>query len=346
VVAGAAHSCALHQDGTVSCWGLAESIDPGQTTIIAPAAIAGLSGVRGLAAGDHGTCAITAERQVRCWGAQAAYTVVKEDGVTPLGGVTSVALGLDFGCAANSEGTLCWGQNDLGQLARPLDLQESQRALLARPGPVAFLATGQTGFTHDGMQRLCAWGHNGTHEITAVDGMRVYADPQCADLPDVVQLVAGADHVCVRHANGTFACWGERYYGQLGIGGGVDDTADITPFGATTTLAPGVQQLALGASHSCALLVGGAVMCFGLNSKGQIGPDANTTADEVRAPVLERALPAVAALGAGPTAQHTCAILGDGSVMCWGSDSDGQLGDGVTTRDMDRKSAGPVSVRF
>jgi alpha-tubulin suppressor-like RCC1 family protein len=70
-------------------------------------------------------------------------------------------------------------------------------------------------------------------------------------------------------------------------------------------------------------------------------------ADEVRQPAPVTGFAGrVVALAAGPAAQHTCAILADGSVQCWGSDSDGQLGDGMTTRDPDRKSAGPVSVRF
>ena len=146
---------------------------------------------------------------------------------------------------------------------------------------------------------------------------------------------------------GSFACWGERYYGQLGSGGTIDDTADVPPYGAETSLSAPVVELAAGASHTCALLADGAVTCFGLNSKGQVGPGATTTAQEVRQPAPVTGFAGrVVALGAGPTAQHTCAILADGSVQCWGSDSDGQLGDGVVTRDDTRVSPGPVAVRF
>jgi alpha-tubulin suppressor-like RCC1 family protein len=345
VVGGAYHSCALHEDGTVSCWGLAESLSGGGAEVEPPVKVGGLIGVRALAAGPHGTCALTGARQVRCWGNQ-TFDVVKEDGAV-LEEVNGVSLGLTFGCASNPQGTFCWGKNDLGQLGRPLDLEESPRALLAAPGPVRFLGTGQTVLAHDGGERLCAWGHNGTHEITSDDATLVYTTPQCGMLPDVVQLSVGADHACVRHAGGTFACWGERYYGQLGIGGTVDDTLDVPPHGAETAIAPGVASLVAGASHTCVLLTDGAVKCFGLNSKGQVGPGANTAAEEVRLPAPVTGFAGrVVALGAGSTAQHTCAILEDGRVQCWGSDAEGQLGDGVTARDPERFSHGPVSVQW
>src|SRR5205814_3617972 len=133
--------------GTVSCWGLAEAVSAGGNAVVAPAKLAGLAGVRALGAGIEQSCAITGERRVQCWGNQ-AFTVVEEDGTTPLGDVSLLALGLGFGCASNPQGTACWGQNDLGQLARPLTLEQSSRALLAMPGLPRFLATGQTALVH------------------------------------------------------------------------------------------------------------------------------------------------------------------------------------------------------
>ena len=138
---------------------------------------------------------------------------------------------------------------------------------------------------------------------------------------------------------------GKRYYGQLGLGG--DDTADVPPYGAETSLGAPIRQLAAGTSHTCALLADGSVTCFGLNSKGQVGLGADTTAEEVRDPAPVTGFPGtVGGLGSGSSAHHTCAILDDGSVACWGSDDSGQLGDGVTTVDEARFSHGPLSVRW
>jgi alpha-tubulin suppressor-like RCC1 family protein len=54
----------------------------------------------------------------------------------------------------------------------------------------------------------------------------------------------------------------------------------------------------------------------------------------------------VVALGAGAGAQHTCAVLADGQVQCWGYDNAGQLGAGASTEDADRFSPAPATVRF
>jgi alpha-tubulin suppressor-like RCC1 family protein len=345
VVAGAHHSCALHRDGRVSCWGMAESINAGGGSLVPPSFVPGLEGIRAIAAGTHQTCAITSERRVRCWGNQ-AFAVVREDG-SPLTDVTALAVGVGVACAASPRGTFCWGKNDKGQLAHPAELESSGAALLADAGAPAFLGAGLAVIGHDGQGRLCAWGHNGTHLVTASDDINIYRTPVCSPLPDVTQLEVGADHACVRQGAGTFACWGERYYGQLGLGGGPTDTEDVPPFGQRTAFAAAVVDLAAGASHTCVLLADGQVGCFGLNSRGQVGPDPRTTEEEVRALAFLGAFPApVVDLASSASAQHTCALLADGSVSCWGNNHAGQLGDRPTTLDPTRASAQPVAVRW
>jgi hypothetical protein len=217
--------------------------------------------------------------------------------------------------------------------------------VLAQPGQARFLGAGEAVVSHDGAQKICGWGDNRSKVVTAADATAVYASPQCGAVGEVVDLIVGSEHACVRHPSGSFACWGERYYGQLGIGG--TDTADVPPYGAETILPAAVTDLVAGASHTCALLANGSVTCFGLNSKGQVGPGANTTAEEVRDPAPVSGFAGrVMALGAGSSAQHTCAIIEDGSAQCWGSDQAGELGDGVSTVDENRFSEGPVTLRW
>jgi alpha-tubulin suppressor-like RCC1 family protein len=268
-----------------------------------------------------------------------------EDG-RPLSGVDLLAVGPQGPCAGTPRGVYCWGKNPQGQLARPPEVESSAQALLAVPGAQRFLGAGLSLVAVDGAQ-LCAWGNNATHVVSDSDSIGSYAQPVCRPVTDVLGLVVGADHACLLRPAGAFSCWGERYYGALGTGGTDADTADVVPTGSLTTLPRPVTSLALGVSHTCALLAGGAVTCFGRNNLGQVGPDPGTDAEEVRAPATVTGFAGpVVALGAGSSANHTCAILQDGSVQCWGNDASGELGDGVSTLDSGRFSPRPVTVRF
>ena len=345
VVAGAHHSCARHASGLVSCWGLAESIRGGGAAVLGAHPIRAVTGAERLAAGLHQTCATLGggARGVRCWGNQ-ELVVAGADGA-PLTGVRQVAVGAGFGCVGSARGTFCWGKNDFGQLARPVEVMDSAEAVLSHPGEQAFMGAGIAVVTHDGGERLCAWGRNATKMISDSDADSVYREPQCRTVKDVTALAVGDTHVCVRHASGAFTCWGERYYGQLGIGG--TETADVGPPGAAVTLPSGAAALAAGVSHTCALLGDASVVCFGRNNFGQVGPGALTPEEEVRQPVVVTGFAGkVVALGCGSSAQHTCAVLADGSVACWGNDADGQLGAGAVAREPGRFSAMPVAVRF
>jgi titin len=105
---------------------------------------------------------------------------------------------------------------------------------------------------------------------------------------------------------------------------------------ATDLVTPVVTAVAEGgADHSCALLPGTGVECWGLNDAGQLG-DGTTTSRTT--PATVPGLTGVAALTAGES--HTCALLVAGTVSCWGSNAFGQLGDGTTTT---RLSPTPVS---
>jgi hypothetical protein len=88
-----------------------------------------------------------------------------------------------------------------------------------------------------------------------------------------------------------------------------------------------VTAIATGSSHSCALLSNGTVRCWGHNRDGQLG-NGTTTDFPAAAPVVGLGGMA-AAIAAGEF--HTCALLRDGTVHCWGDNWYGQLGDGTTT---------------
>jgi alpha-tubulin suppressor-like RCC1 family protein len=87
-------------------------------------------------------------------------------------------------------------------------------------------------------------------------------------LTDVVEVVAGGEHTCARHAGGTISCWGYNYLGQLGVGS-TRPTSTSSP--VTVKGVGDAVQLAAGRYSTCALRRGGAVSCWGLNRKGELG---------------------------------------------------------------------------
>uniref|UniRef100_UPI00374EB421 RCC1 domain-containing protein n=1 Tax=uncultured Ilumatobacter sp. TaxID=879968 RepID=UPI00374EB421 len=102
-------------------------------------------------------------------------------------------------------------------------------------------------------------------------------------------------------------------------------------FDRSNTLGAGVTpQIAAGGFHTCALLNTGAVNCWGYNSFGGLGNNTNIPSSE---PVAVSAFTDVSATAVSIAAgySHTCALLNTGAVNCWGSNSDGQLGNGSTT---------------
>src|SRR5439155_1249809 len=101
----------------------------------------------------------------------------------------------------------------------------------------------------------------------------------------------------------------------------VGQTQQFTASGALTPTA-----VAAGGLHTCMRLPDGTVQCWGRNNFGQLGNgDGNLTSSSV--PVAVRGLTTAAGVVTGDA--HTCALLGDGTVWCWGRSDDGQLGNGA-----------------
>jgi hypothetical protein len=153
----------------------------------------------------------------------------------------------------------------------------------------------------------------------------------------------GEQRQCLRRSGDVL---GGNYSGQLGYDS--TETRSLSPVlvrsapGAATPLT-GVKAIAMGGSYGCALIQDGTVRCWGMNQKGQLGDD--TTQDR-RAPVAvvqasgtSTALSGVKAIVAGQS--HTCALMQNSELRCWGDNTDAQLGTAAGSQ-----SATPVVVKF
>ena len=147
-------------------------------------------------------------------------------------------------------------------------------------------------------------------------------------------LSSGGSHTCAILDNGSVSCWGLDSYGQLGNGGLSDKT---TP---TLTSSLGIGRTAVAISsglfHTCAILDNGSVSCWGKGDLGQLGNGG----------ITNQLTPALtSSLGTGRTAVaissgsfHTCVILDNGAVSCWGEGDSGQLGNGGITNQLTPRS--------
>ena len=216
--------------------------------------------------------------------------------------VRKIATGADFACALTVDrGIKCWGNNDQGQLG-----------------------LGDTESRGD--------------EPDEMGDLLPFVDIASANSTTAIE--AGSTHVCAIFGKGVLKCWGGNSRGQLGLGDQQDrgnNPGEMGSYLPAVDVAPGhmVKEVALGGEHTCALLDDGSVKCWGHNDQGQLGlGDEIDRGDD--AGEMGNALPFVD-LGPGRTAaritaglNHTCAILDDGSVKCWGDNFAGQLGQGNT----------------
>lgn len=154
------------------------------------------------------------------------------------------------------------------------------------------------------------------------------------------QLASGSAHSCAISYNGLVYCWGMNYDGQVGQANPQNvlspmqvDLREMSPTDAA-------QEVSAGGNHSCVLSKLNNVYCWGDNSDGQLG---NGRAIKTSSPTLVQN-------GQKPTSvnfkqiatgsYHSCGLTDNGQVYCWGRNSYGQLGDGLTTN-----SSLPVLVK-
>lgn len=160
------------------------------------------------------------------------------------------------------------------------------------------------------------------------DGESVFNCP--ADCGGWLDLTAGGAHTCAVTQSGNVWCWGSNAFGQLGRGAGRGTEGLESSDPARVTGLSSAVAVSAGLNHTCALRDDGTVYCWGSDLMCQLGlggttgrasGDTQLRAAPTRVPGLH------GAIGVSAGGDHSCAVLLDGSVWCWGRNAMGQLGD-------------------
>lgn len=213
------------------------------------------------------------------------------------GEIVDIAAGRAHACALTRAGLVyCWGNNVYGQLGHPADMDET-----------------------------C---------LSGTDSFRCNSTPTLvSNLENITKIVAGLDTTCAIERNGSLWCWGSNEFSLLGRQGG-DSAESGIPYrwrptnvtvASTDGNTPAVVEMDIARMSACAVLDGGAVVCWGTNELDVFGNGA------ARLPAYATT-PVASLISQGATTvslssyQTACAVLADSSVMCWGHNRSGELG--------------------
>lgn len=338
IEAGDRHTCAVLVDGSVQCWGandvgqLGGSAAPFETTPIEALAVRPTDPIRQISATTH-TCVRSEQGNVRCFGANDSGQVDPAlpqpiAPATPAAIVSAdgIGTGASHTCATDGLSLSCWGANGQNQLTGGT----------AGPGPVSFgtgpVAQLETGGAFGCIVQggaLSCWGANDFGQLATDPALTpTIATPTSMPIADVADVALGRSHTCALTHAGAIGCWGRNNLGQLGDGSGV---GQITPVAVAWPPEAGTPTaIASGDQHTCAIDDAAALWCWGSNLGGQLmlEPDMGGNDMFTLTPVAIDVGASVLAVSGGR--DHTCVRTDAGEVLCWGTNTEGQIGDGTT----------------
>jgi len=239
--------------------------------------------------------------------------------------------------SATSYGVMAWGINDFGQLGNGSTHFSNVPLTLSAPGEVKAVSGGgefSLALLNDG--KVVAWGSNSEGQLgVGSKGGQLETPLEVKGLSGVTAISAGSSESLALLEDGKVMAWGKNQFGQLGDGKTEDSDEPVEVKGLSEVVA-----ISAGLGYSLALLKDGKVMAWGGNETGELGDgtskgpeechdkrgtaeievSCSTTPLEVKG-LTER----VTAISAGAAA---LALLEGGTVMAWGANGSGELGDG------------------
>lgn len=368
VSSGENHTCAIRlADNQLHCWGLNTNgnLGTGDTTsTYCPNALSATNGWnttewKSVSAGLAHTCGIRlSDNRVYCWGKNTSGQLGTGNTTSELlptalsttdGWSTtawkSVSAGNDFTCAIrlSDDQLFCWGWNHVGELGNGDTTNRSLPTPLTSAGGANSTKWKSVSVNYSTVcairlvdNRSFCWGYGFNGKLgtgNAVDQSNPTAPASRAAWDNTVwkMIEAGGNHTCgILLSDEKIYCWGDNTDGKAGL-----SSSAYTRIPQLISSQTGMlwKDLDLGEKHSCGLLADGRMFCWGSNDVGQLGR--GNTIDVSYPVALDAAgnwntttwssLSLASSLGGA----HTCAIrASDSQLFCWGTNRDGQLGDG------------------
>jgi alpha-tubulin suppressor-like RCC1 family protein len=267
---------------------------------------------------------------------------------TPMPGldfVTQLAAGSRHGLALRADGSVeSWGANAHGQLGNEEELQTFKPEPIEHLSGVTEVAAGDShslALLSNGT--VVAWGDNEFGQLGNGKTTDSEVPVPVKGLSGVIAIAAGEEDSFALLSDGTVVAWGKNEEGQLGTGNTNNSNTPV----AVKNLS-GVTAIAAGGDFSMALKSDGTVVAWGSDARDELGNEGVLLEEEteteaeggfstVAVPV--EGLSQVKAISAG--LNHGLALLQDGTVMSWGDDSAGELGNGAIEERNDKASPIP-----
>ena len=344
IATGARHTCVLLGGGGLRCWGRNDFGQLGNGTTddsLSPYRVEFGRTRRAvsISAGRDNTCAIRDDGAALCWGRNDFGQLgngLRDDSYFPMEvslqrgqRARSISSGYDHSCAILEDDSLvCWGYNSSGELG------DGTTVLKVRPVSVKLPKGGWARAVSAGFKHTCAilddysaycWGNNFYGQL-GNGGREERHTPvpvKFASEQKVLSVSTGDIHTCALLSDYSLACWGSNLYGRLGDGSTRDSH---TPKAVKLLAGRRAKMVAVGDNHSCALLDDDSLACWGHDANGQLGNGGTPEERHTPFPVDMEGM--IGATFLDGQYMHLCAFLDDDSLVCWGDNTAGQLGDG------------------
>lgn len=335
IVSGHNHNCFLNLDGQAWCWGWGRLGQMGNGDTLtqnrSPVKVSGPVRFMRLTAASNHTCGLDPDGAGYCWGSQ----VYGELGTGITSGVSSRPVPVQGGhvwidITAGDDGhtcgitvanePYCWGLGLAGQLgtgdtqdrALPTPVSTSVRFSQISAGLLVTCGVAEGG------QAYC-WGSNDRGQLgNGTVGGNSNVPLAVMGATRFQSISVGHFVVCGVSVEQDAFCWGSGTFGRLGTG-----EENQGPIPTPSLVANGLKydELAVAATHTCAVTLNRQGFCWGLNTYGKLGDDVGPSSLEPT-----QISGGLALLQAGVGNNHSCGLTVANDVYCWGNNIIGQLG--------------------